>query len=134
MRLSPNSCAEPILLDPEDISGVADYCGRFFATEQNMISTILEVTRRAQKANVEVRWSPYMFQGMVINDPEDEGASSAYVRVELLYPGIESEFRSNFIVKRSNNKELFQTLVKAYKRTWDDARPAVLPKPPGLAR
>lgn len=111
-----------IVLDPDNADTVKEYCRVFFASEDNMVSTIRDVTRRAQEAGVKVRWSHLLYIGLIVNDPKRDNDSS-YARVEVLYPGVVSASRSNFIVKRKSRK-LFDSLLKAYECAWDESRDA----------
>lgn len=113
-----------MVLDPENQTSITEYCRVFFASKDNAVSSIKDVTRRAQEAGVRVRWSPRFYLGFVIHDPR---AKSGLARIEIPYPGIVSAYRSNFTVTRSADHELFETIIQAYECAWKESKDA-----PGL--
>src|ERR1700676_4486321 len=95
--------ARMILLDPDNSASVTEYCKLFTGSDHNVVSTVREVTRRAQNAGVKVRWAQRVYLGAVINDPKGNG----WARIEVLYPGLDSSLRSNFIVTKAERRDLF---------------------------
>lgn len=115
-----------ILLNP-DVSG-PEYSRLFVGNEMNVKSTILDLTKRAQDAGVNVRWSTHSYLSIVINDHRSDLASA---RIEFLLPGIESAFRPSFIIKKLGNPRLFETLVKMYESVWKESKEATVPSAEG---
>lgn len=125
-----------ILLDP-DVGGT-DFSRLFVGNEMNVKSTILDLTKRAQAAGVEVRWSTHSYLSIVINDHRSDSASA---RIELLLPRIESAFRPNVSIKKLGNPKLFDKIVEMYESVWAESKEApvtasdrVIPPPAATTR
>ena len=110
-----------ILCDPT--VDQTDYVRRYKAeSTENVVNIIRSLSSRALKLGVQVRWHKAPQLSIVIND---QGSDSAWARIEVLLPGVESEYRPNIVVKKAIHQDMFRSLVQMFQHEWDDAREAL---------
>lgn len=103
-----------LLMNPNLLA--MEYAETFKAEGVNaVVNSIKELTRRAQRLNVQVLWYPYPYLSIIINDPMSD---DAWARIELLIPGVEAGHRPSMRVSKSTHPQLFGRLIEMYEYMW----------------
>jgi hypothetical protein len=77
---------------------------------------IREVTRAAQKSDVEVKWWPGLTgNGLTIADE--------WILVEQFMPFLKPDHRPSYRIEKSKHPDLYYRLCDAYDRMWHDSEP-----------
>lgn len=115
-----------ILRHPHEDSDL--YATHFGPGSSSVVSSIIaDLTVRAQKLGISVRWSSDFDLSMIISDRAND---DAWARIELLLPGIDSAYRPSILVMKTDRPRIFQTLVKTYEHMWGQS--IEVPRRPAL--
>jgi hypothetical protein len=107
-----------LLMNPNLQSG--EYATTFRSHDATTVQNgIKDLSRRAQRLKIPVRWYPYPYLSVIINDPSSD---TAWARIEILLPGLQGGHRPSIKIMKSSHRRLFENLVQMYDFMWEKSR------------
>lgn len=114
-----------VLIDPTS-SAFSYIAGLIGDPENKLSSEVRKLTRDAHQHGLRPRWFRGFMNPITIGDPHSDTGQAF---VQYIVPYEIPHQRPSLLVKRSDNEELFNRLVTAYDKVWEESRE---PKPEEL--